>query len=272
MNHTCTAITDHDKYGSCGGPRRRARAQFLHSALAILRNSRRTHPLQVERAVGLIDGIIQEDAFKAMLDDFAAKNHEVFDPTADENKLEYTVLHQQYQQMLEAHIEGKLVDAAVDLGGFLAALPTYVESAGAHERTGAVIELLRTLDSFVAFKDMMLTAKKALVGGAGVALGGENAQDAVAAVPELEASLALTATLEAGGAADGWVKTADKGWIQTFRKKDPEGGPIDMQRCVAHVKMPAEVSRAILRNSAQFCAILPHASVRPSRRPSSTSS
>ena len=56
-----------------------------------------------------------------MLDDFAAKNHEVFDPTADENKLEYTVLHQQYQQMLEAHIEGKLVDAAVDLGGFLAA-------------------------------------------------------------------------------------------------------------------------------------------------------
>ena len=76
-----------------------------------------------------------------MLDDFAAKNHEVFDPTADENKLEYTVLHQQYQQMLEAHIEGKLVDAAVDLGGFLAALPTYVESAGAHERTGAVIEL-----------------------------------------------------------------------------------------------------------------------------------
>ena len=37
-----------------------------------------------------------------MLDDFAAKNHEVFDPTADENKLEYTVLHQQYQQMLEA--------------------------------------------------------------------------------------------------------------------------------------------------------------------------
>ena len=41
----------------------------------------------MERAVGLIDGIIQEDAFKAMLDDFAAKNHEVFDPTADENKL-----------------------------------------------------------------------------------------------------------------------------------------------------------------------------------------
>ena len=49
-------------------------------------------PAEVERAVGLIDGIIQEDAFKAMLDDFAAKNHEVFDPTADENKLEYTVL------------------------------------------------------------------------------------------------------------------------------------------------------------------------------------
>ena len=78
----------------------------------------------MERAVGLIDGIIQEDAFKAMLDDFAAKNHEVFDPTADENKLEYTVLHQQYQQMLEAHIEGKLVDAAVDLSGFLAASAT----------------------------------------------------------------------------------------------------------------------------------------------------
>ena len=37
--------------------------------------SRRTHPLQVERAVGLIDGIIQEDAFKAMLDDFAAKSN-----------------------------------------------------------------------------------------------------------------------------------------------------------------------------------------------------
>ena len=107
----------------------------------------------MERAVGLIDGIIQEDAFKAMLDDFAAKNHEVFDPTADENKLEYTVLHQQYQQMLEAHIEGKLVDAAVDLGGFLAALPTYVESAGAHERTEKVLGLACRMPSGTTILD-----------------------------------------------------------------------------------------------------------------------
>ena len=118
MKDVAAAITD-DKHGSRGGQRRRACAQFCAIPRCV---SHRTLPLQVERAVGLIDGIIQEDAFKAMLDDFAAKNHEVFDPTADENKLEYTVLHQQYQQMLEAHIEGKLVDAAVDLGGFLAAL------------------------------------------------------------------------------------------------------------------------------------------------------
>ena len=57
---------DHDKYGSCRGPRRRARAQFciLRSQFCAIPPSapRHKHPLQVERAVGLIDGIIQEDA------------------------------------------------------------------------------------------------------------------------------------------------------------------------------------------------------------------
>ena len=65
----------------------RCASAILHSAQFCSEHHTLHNPLQVERAVGLIDGIIQEDAFKAMLDDFAAKNHEVFDPTADELSL-----------------------------------------------------------------------------------------------------------------------------------------------------------------------------------------
>ena len=51
----------------------RCASAILHSAQFCSEHHTLHNPLQVERAVGLIDGIIQEDAFKAMLDDFAAK-------------------------------------------------------------------------------------------------------------------------------------------------------------------------------------------------------
>merc|ERR1719198_1778725 len=64
--------------------------------------------------------------------------------------------------------------------------------------------------------------------------------DVYAKMPEsMQASLELTRILESGGAEDGWQLTADKGWIQTYRKPDPDS-PINMSRCFATVNMPAE--------------------------------
>jgi hypothetical protein len=53
------------------------------------------------------------------------------------------------------------------------------------------------------------------------------------------AQLELTGLLERGGSAEGWSLIADKSWIQTYRKKDPDS-PINLTRCFASCNMPAD--------------------------------
>lgn len=191
---------------------------------------------ELERAVGIIDEIMTGPEFKDKLDTFAKKHMDTFS-FDDENKLVYTEIYQEYQGMVEAHIEGKLVSSGVDLAAFFRDLPEYCELPEAHTRTGAILEVLRSLDNFEAFKEMILSMKKTMMQAEQAPVVDDYKASACSFV---ERSLELTKILDSAGDQDGWKKTADKGWIQTYRKKDPGGSPIDMTRCAARVNVPAQ--------------------------------
>lgn len=113
----------------------------------------------MEHAVSAVDEVLTEKGFMAALKEFTQKHCDVFE-SSDENKLEYTPIFEQYAKLVEEYVDTRLVEKGVDLEKFMKDLPAYIDSADAHPRTGAVLELLSSFDSFVAFKDMMLEAKK----------------------------------------------------------------------------------------------------------------
>jgi hypothetical protein len=199
-------------------------------------------PVEIERSVGLLDGLLREPGFMQMMDEFCNMHCGTFENT-EENKFEYTTIFKEFQVMVDQHLEARLVAEGVDLASFLAALPDYMNLEGAHQQTGAIFDLLLAFTDFPAFKDFMLQRKKTLINAnsdpaASVA-------DRMQALPDaLQANLELMKILEDGGNEDGWECMADKGWIQTYRKPDPES-PIHMSRCFAKVNMPSEALIAI---------------------------
>jgi len=181
---------------------------------------------------------------------------------SDENKLEYTPIFEQYAKLVEQYVDRRLVEKGVDLEQFMKDLPAYIDSPEAHPRTGAVLELLTSFDSFMAFKDMMLEAKKAKVAGGDEIADNANTFSAdLSGASFLKENLEWTRLLEQGGAADGWSLIADKKWIQTHRKKDPES-PINLTRCFATCNMPADKFMEI------FSARAPPRRKAPGQRPS----
>lgn len=113
----------------------------------------------MELAVVAVDEVLTEKEFMSALKEFTQQHCDVFE-SSDENKLEYTPIFENYAKLVEQYVDKRLVEKGVDLEKFMADLPAYIDSADAHPRTGAVLELLSSFDSFVAFKDMMLEAKK----------------------------------------------------------------------------------------------------------------
>lgn len=192
--------------------------------------------VEIERVVSLLDGLLREEEFKVQLDNFCVGHCGTFEE-AEENKFAYTPIFQEFQGMVEQYLEGRLVAEGVDLPAFMEQLPEYMNLPNAHYATGAIFDVLLAFTDFAAFKDLMLQRKKTLmVGQAGTVV------DTLAqsGLPEgLQASLELTNILEKGGTEDGWQLTDDKGWIQTYRKPDPDSA-INMSRCFAKVNMPAQ--------------------------------
>jgi len=207
-------------------------------------------PQAMEQAVSAVDDVLAEKGFMDALKDFTSKHCDTFE-ASDENKLEYTPIFQEYAQLVESFVERRLVERGVDLDQFMKDLPAYLDSADAHPRTGAVLELLSSFDSFLAFKDMMLEAKKAKA-EAGDAKGSHEATidadvNGLSALDQLKDKLEVTSVLEKGGEADGWSIIADKSWIQTYRKRDPNS-KIDLTRCFASVNVPAKELMDIFMN------------------------
>ncbi|KAJ1624937.1 the ARF-like 2 binding protein BART-domain-containing protein [Pavlovales sp. CCMP2436] len=201
----------------------------------------------MEHAVQSVDEVLSEKGFVAALQEFTERHCDIFE-ASDENKLEYTPIFNDYATLIEKYVDSRLVEKGVDLEKFMADLPVYMEGVDAHPRTGVVLELLSSFDSFIAFKDMMLEAKKAKAADVGETEDAKQgfAQD-LGALDFLKEKLDMTRVLEEGGAAEGWTLIADKTWIQTHRKKDPES-PINLTRCFATCNMPAEAFMEIFMN------------------------
>ncbi|KAG8464881.1 hypothetical protein KFE25_010249 [Diacronema lutheri] len=108
-----------------------------------------------------LGAVIASDAFQQVNSAFVQQHRSVFEFT-DENKFEYTALHEQYVELMEK----TLVDLAkdVNMDELLSNLPGFME-ARAHtedpEGTGAYIDFLLSLTDFETFKNLMLMANMA---------------------------------------------------------------------------------------------------------------
>ena len=108
-----------------------------------------------------LGAVIASDAFQQVNNAFVQQHRSVFEFT-DENKFEYTALHEQYVELMEK----TLVDLAkdVNMDELLGTLPSFME-ARAHgkvpEETGAYIDFLLSLTDFETFKNLMLMANMA---------------------------------------------------------------------------------------------------------------
>jgi len=193
-------------------------------------------------AVQSVDEVLTEPAFVETLKDFTAKHCETFEST-EENKLEYTPIFESYAKLVDEYVDQRLVEKGIDLQWFMNVLPDHMEADDAHPRTGAVLELLSSFDDFHAFKDMMIQQKKALAleaaGNGGDDDHTKSLGDDMGALALIKEKLELTRILEEGGEAEGWTLIADKGWIQTFKKRDPNS-PINLTRCFATANVPPD--------------------------------
>lgn len=102
----------------------------------------------MEHAVQSVDEVLTEPGFVGALKEFTNKHCEIFE-ASDENKLEYTPIFESYAKLVEEYVDKRLVEKGVDLEQFMKDLPAYMDSAEAHPRTGAVLELLSSFDSFM---------------------------------------------------------------------------------------------------------------------------
>jgi len=74
----------------------------------------------------------------------------------DENRLEYTAIHQAYEEGIENLLQQNL-PKEFDMVAFMEALPAYLEGPGQDkEEMGQAVTLLSNVSDFRYFKDMML--------------------------------------------------------------------------------------------------------------------
>jgi hypothetical protein len=167
--------------------------------------------------------IISEPTFQNEIDMFVDANCMYFDDV-EENKLEYTTLHNQYIELAEKRIEVRMQDMmgpAFDMIAFLMHLPAFIEG-GAGGVTGAdekeqsdfamTLEVLQSFTDFLAFKTMMLAKKKSK----------ETAGRAVSPLDvALEADLASIGQMACDGQA--WEFVKKDGWTTIEKIKNGDG-------------------------------------------------
>jgi hypothetical protein len=117
-----------------------------------------------------LGAVISTPDFQAASAAFVATHKHIF-TFIDENKLEYTTLHEAYVELMERTLIDNAPDVNID--ELMANLPEFMTgSAQSHDPdgTGATLDFLCSLTDFQAFKDMMLAsqiAESTIVASAG---------------------------------------------------------------------------------------------------------
>lgn len=114
---------------------------------------------KVIRSLKAIGHVLQGAEFARVSSGFVEQHKQAF-TFEDENKLEYTALHEKYVELMEETIMRLASD--VDMDELLAHLPEFMRDrahSGNPENTGATIDFLLSLTDFTTFKNMMLGAR-----------------------------------------------------------------------------------------------------------------
>ena len=151
-------------------------------------------PLHMAEAIATCRRIVAQPAFRAQVGVFIKQNCNAFDlSNADENKLSYTPLHEQYVEVVDLELTAALQETmgpAFDMAAFLAAVPAFVQSSAgraanvaADAAAGAAVDVsdgtgelpdeadaaaalsvtleeLQRFSDFECFKECMLQAKR----------------------------------------------------------------------------------------------------------------
>lgn len=116
----------------------------------------------VRNALLEIEEVVCSPAFNRWRTSFVYNNIYMFD-YADENKLEYTSIHHEYEEEVERQILQGVKEriSDFDMNAFQRALPDYLEGPGGRdEATGKAIQMLLEIGDFQQFKEMMMFTKK----------------------------------------------------------------------------------------------------------------
>ncbi|KAM4721307.1 ADP-ribosylation factor-like protein 2-binding protein [Rhinophrynus dorsalis] len=105
--------------------------------------------------VGHLEDIIMDDNFQLLQRGFMDKYYKEFDD-AEENKLIYTSIFNEYICLLEKFIEEQLIERipTFNMTSFIASLQSHQQ-----EMAGDIFDILLTFTDFVAFKEMFLDYK-----------------------------------------------------------------------------------------------------------------
>lgn len=116
---------------------------------------------EVQRSLGLLAGILKEECLQAKVDAFCDVHCDAFD-RAEENKLSYTPIFQEFQSIVERHLELRLMEEGVNVAALMRHLPGFLQQPQNGELPGDVVELLSAAaySDFFAFKSLMLERKK----------------------------------------------------------------------------------------------------------------
>ena len=113
---------------------------------------------EMHAAIVEINAIVLSEEFGAWRKAFVEENMHVF-TYEEEEKLEYTTVHQEYEKGIESMITQKLGER-IPMAGFLEQLPEYLEGAGKdNDESDAALQLLMQAIDYRNFKEMMLYEK-----------------------------------------------------------------------------------------------------------------
>jgi len=153
---------------------------------------------------------LESSSFNDWRKAFVQEHMHVFN-FSEENKLEYTAIHNQYVEGLERHLES-LLPAGTSMKALEHALVTQPDAfRDLDEATSGPVKLLLEAGDFVAFREMMLFEKQRSedLTASPTVLG----QMAGGDVPDLDGVLDRCQRLAAMASADGWENVLTSDWM-----------------------------------------------------------
>ncbi|XP_046721190.1 ADP-ribosylation factor-like protein 2-binding protein isoform X2 [Silurus meridionalis] len=105
-----------------------------------------------DTVIGNIEDIIMDDGFQSIQQSFMEKYYLEFEDT-EENKLSYTIIFNEYIELLEKYLEQQLIERVpgFNMNDFTHSLKQHRD-----EVSGDIFDMLLTFTDFMAFKELFL--------------------------------------------------------------------------------------------------------------------